>query len=58
MFSSLYVICPFDLFSRFARIDNNVDFPHPEGPTIAIKSCLFTLKDISLIAATSPRGDK
>ena len=41
-------------FSKFERIDNNDDFPQPEGPTIDRNSLSKISNSISLIASTSP----
>src|SRR5262249_31789160 len=39
-----------------ARIFSRVDFPQPEGPTMATNSPSATLKSISSTATTVPRG--
>jgi hypothetical protein len=35
---------------------SNVDFPHPEGPMIAVTACCGTTIEMSLIAGVSPKN--
>ena len=45
---------PFVFSSKPEIILSRVDFPQPDDPTIAIKSSLFTSKEILFIALISP----
>ena len=54
MLSLCKIILPLLFFSIPDRIDNRVDFPHPDGPTIAKYSPSFTDNVKFLIAVVSP----
>ena len=48
------IIFPADLSSKLQSIESKVDFPQPEGPTMATNSPSLIFKFKSLIASVSP----